>query len=302
MSPYPISLAITEDKHQSGLPVPPFQSINEAEKEQEREKAELVEKLRLHTVKTYPRTEKELALPQIIRQINCSFDINALLQRNISLVRQRSRRALSVSEKVVESAHDLWHYVRLLLLFVWKKYIWPVATRVFVIALMANRCAGEFLLIIAETSVGPRKLILKDISATAQQVDLRIQQFCYWPVQYLTLLQRRNNWASISNNNAEYIRFYNSLWLVANDIIMGIALGMFINDHAKTLAQFIDLLLGGWSLDGLRHMLLWLTKYPAGLKLNNELARFLGDLFIWVIDGWGCKSIRRARGDESADF
>jgi phosphatidylinositol N-acetylglucosaminyltransferase subunit Q len=26
--------------------------------------------------------------------------------------------------------------------------------------------------------------------------------------------------------------------------------------------------------------------WPAGLKLNTELARFLGDLFLWVIDYW----------------
>jgi phosphatidylinositol glycan class Q protein len=26
--------------------------------------------------------------------------------------------------------------------------------------------------------------------------------------------------------------------------------------------------------------------WPGGLKLNTELADFLGDLFIWVIDYW----------------
>lgn len=29
-----------------------------------------------------------------------------------------------------------------------------------------------------------------------------------------------------------------------------------------------------------------LKDWPAGLKLNNELAAFLGDLFLWVIDHW----------------
>ncbi len=31
---------------------------------------------------------------------------------------------------------------------------------------------------------------------------------------------------------------------------------------------------------------MWLKDWPAGLKLNNELAAFLGDLFLWVIDHW----------------
>ena len=33
-------------------------------------------------------------------------------------------------------------------------------------------------------------------------------------------------------------------------------------------------------------MILWLMDWPAGLKLNNELAVFLGDLILWVIDCW----------------
>lgn len=33
-------------------------------------------------------------------------------------------------------------------------------------------------------------------------------------------------------------------------------------------------------------MIYWLMQWPAGLKLNTELARFLGDLFLWVINYW----------------
>jgi len=33
-------------------------------------------------------------------------------------------------------------------------------------------------------------------------------------------------------------------------------------------------------------MISWLMYWPAGLKLNNELAQFLGDLFLWVIEYW----------------
>jgi phosphatidylinositol glycan class Q protein len=41
-------------------------------------------------------------------------------------------------------------------------------------------------------------------------------------------------------------------------------------------------------------MITWLMYWPAGLKLNTELATFLGDLFLWVIDYWaGCMAILR---------
>lgn len=33
-------------------------------------------------------------------------------------------------------------------------------------------------------------------------------------------------------------------------------------------------------------MINWLMGWPAGLKLNNDLAKFLGDLFLWVINYW----------------
>lgn len=129
-------------------------------------------------------------------------------------------------------------------------------------------------------------LALKDVSATAQQVDIRLQQFCYWPIQYLTLRKRKDEWESITDRHPEYIRFYNSLWLVANDVIIGIAIGSYIIDNAEWVAFHINIILSEWTVDGLRNMIIWLTDAPAGFKLNNELAVFLGALFVRVIDYW----------------
>lgn len=283
----PISLSIRGNSQQIGLEVPPFKEIDAARKLKAQKDEELVQKLRLHTVKTFPQTEKELALPTIIRQINCSYDIDTLLQKNISLVRQRSRRTLSVSERVVESAANLWDHASDFLLLVWTAYLYPLIKQVFIIGFITHRIFGEAILLLIEQRLGPAKTALKDLSATAQQVDLRLQQFYYWPIQYLNLKEHKRDWDSISNKQPEYIRFYNSLWLVVNDIIIGMALGLYIIDNAENLASMVDQLIGTWSLDGLRRVLLWLMAYPAGLKLNNELARFLGDLFIWVIDYWG---------------
>ncbi|KAI6708435.1 phosphatidylinositol N-acetylglucosaminyltransferase subunit GPI1 [Diplocarpon mali] len=152
----------------------------------------LVEKLKLHTVTKHPASPKELALQRIVNQINCSSELHALLHKNISLVGTRSRRSLSVSERVVESATTMRDFI----------------VRGFVIGLVCHRVAAETLLLILEWRAKPDYAALKDVSATAQQVEIRLQQFCYLPMQ----------------------------------------------------------------------------DYPAGLKLNNELAAFLGDLFLWVLD------------------
>jgi hypothetical protein len=74
----------------------------------------------------------------------------------------------------------------------------------------------------------------------AQQFDIRLQQFCYWPLQYITVRQRKDDWGGATNSHPDYIRFYNSLWLVANDIIIGIALGSYIIENAGVVAQSID--------------------------------------------------------------
>ncbi|KAL9085949.1 MAG: hypothetical protein Q9159_004449 [Coniocarpon cinnabarinum] len=287
MSPDPMSLAIRDNRERIGLEVPPFVEIAEAEKEELARKEHLVKKLRLHTVKKYPQTQKELALPTVITQVNCSEDIDAVLQKNIALVRQRSRRALSVSERVVESANNLWTYISLALWSAFFEYLWPTVKSIFIYGLMTHRIIGEGILCFVETPLLTKRIALRDLSASAQQVDLRLQQFCYWPVQYMTLKKRKDDWESCSNNHAEYIRFYNSLWLVANDIIIGCAFCSYLIDNADFVASLFDRLLAQWSLEGLRRMLDWLMVYPAGLKLNNELAAFLGGLFIWVIDYWG---------------
>lgn len=286
MSLEPISLSL-EDKHNSSVfQIAPLDDIDAAERIEEQRKLKLVEKLRFHTVTRYVTTHKELALDIIITQINCSYDINTLLQKNIGLVRARHRRVLSVSERVVESATDLYDYTYFGLRQLFLVWIWPRIIQVFIICLMAHRIAGELVVMAVEWRPASRKFALKDISATAQQVDLRLQQFFYWPIQYLTLKTKKDEWDSVSTNHSEYIRFYNSLWLVANDIIIGIAVGTFIIENADAVAVQAYNLFGIWSLEGLRSMISWLMGYPAGLKLNNELANFLGDLFLWVIDYW----------------
>jgi phosphatidylinositol glycan class Q protein len=285
----PISLALGDKADKSVKSFPPLDSV-EAQEEQEWERKQaLVEKLRQHTVVRHPRAQKELLLPVIIDQINRSYELNALLQSNVSLVGTRMRRALSVGERVVESASNLWDLILLGLWHIATVWIYPVIAQLFVFGLIAHRLAGEVILVVLDWRLFPGHAALKDVSATAQQVDIRLQQFCYWPIQYLTLRKRKQTWQSITNSHPEYIRFYNSLWLVANDVIIGIALGSYIIENAGFVAAQVDRILSAYTIEGLQGTIIWLMDSPAGLKLNTELATFLGDLFLWVIDYWaGC--------------
>ena len=286
----PISLALGDKTgtiaHTSGS----VDAEEEREEIKSREKKKLlIEKLKLHTVSKHLPSPKDEALPRIVNQINCSWELNKLLQKNVSLVGRRSRRSLSVSERVVESATTMRDFVILAVWQIITVYLYPVARRGFVIGLLCHRVIAEALLLLLEWRPKPDFAALKDISATAQQVEIRLQQFCYWPMQYVTLRKRKKDWESVTTSHPDYIRFYNSLWLVANDVIIGIALGSYIIDNSAWVAEAISEILRLYSIAALRSTIAWLMGWPAGLKLNGELATFLGDLFLWVIDHWSSK-------------
>ncbi|PSR84368.1 glycosylphosphatidylinositol-N-acetylglucosaminyltransferase complex, subunit PIG-Q/GPI1, variant 2 [Coniella lustricola] len=260
---------------------------DERQEKVRREKSKrLVEKIKQHSITKRQPSDKERTLPQIVNQINWSFELEELLQKNVSRLGTRPRRALSVSERVVESATTMKNFVLLWLLEFITLYLFPVIRRAFVLGLVGHRIAAEMFLVILEWRPQPHMAAIKDISATAQQIEIRLLQFCYWPMQYVTLRQRKNDWESVTTSHPDYIRFYNSLWLVANDVIIGIALGSYIIDNCTRVAEEINVLLSKYTVEALQSSISWLMGWPAGLKLNTELAAFLGDLFLWVIDYW----------------
>lgn len=180
----PISLALGDE---SEMAIHAPDSID-AEEEREELKSQartekLVKKLKLHTVTKHTPSQKELALPRIVNQVNCAWELNKLLQKNISLVGRRSRRTLSVSERVVESATSMRDFILTALWQLITLYIWPVVRRAFIIGLVCHRVAAEALLLALEWRAKPDYAALKDVSATAQQIEIRLQQFCYWPLQ-----------------------------------------------------------------------------------------------------------------------
>ncbi|KAL2263255.1 hypothetical protein VTK26DRAFT_7602 [Humicola hyalothermophila] len=284
----PIALALG-DKHDGFKSEAPDGGEDELEKEErikKTKKQQLVEKLKQHSIFKRTPSAKDRALAKIVNQINWAWELEKLLQKNVSLIGTRPKRSLSVSERVVESATTARDMVLVWLWNLFTVYVLPVVKKVFVMVLMAHRIAAEVLLVVLEWRARPRYAALKDISATAQQVEIRLQQFCYWPMQYVTLRRRKKDWESVTTSHPDYIRFYNSLWLVANDIIIGIALGSYIIDNAGWLSGQISQLLIEYTVEALQSSISWLMGWPAGLKLNNELGAFLGDLFLWVIEYW----------------
>lgn len=256
------------------------------EKTAKENRQKLVEKLKKHAIVDRVASARDKALTKIVNQVNWSWELEMLLQKNAGQLGPRPKRSLSVSERVAESAVTMRNFVLLQLWTAFVNYIFPIIRRGFIMFLFTHRLMAEVLLNILELRIKPGYAALKDVSATAQQIEIRLQQFCYWPMQYVTLRQRKMNWASITTSHPDYIRFYNSLWLVANDVIIGIAFGSYIIEQADWVALQINDLLRMYTVEALQSSISWLKGWPAGLKLNGELAEFLGDLFLWVIDYW----------------
>lgn len=227
----------------------------------------------------------------ILNQINSSFETEkAIIARCQAFAARRNRRSKSVSEAVKESAVGIG-------LFLKKSFFYPInyltpmikstLSQPMIILLMFVRMFAEVILRILNLRFPPwlfNGTALKDLSATSQQIDLRLQQASYWPWQYMLL--RIRDWTNTATTRAQYISFYNSMWLVANDIIIGVTIGSFLINNSEYVANILLKDLDHYTIENLVSMIEWLMGWPAGLKLNSELDKFLGELFLWSIDLW----------------
>lgn len=152
--------------------------------------------------------------------------------------------------------------------------------------MLFQKAISEAILYIIEWKLFQNWISLKDISAIAQQIDMRLQQFCYWPIQYQALLNRKKEYPNIITSYPNYIRFYNNIWLIANDIIIGIIFGTYLIENRHKLIQNINYISNVCTIESLHNMVFWLMNWPAGLKLNSELAGFLGNLFLRLLEIW----------------
>ncbi|KAG6909408.1 hypothetical protein DXG01_000709 [Tephrocybe rancida] len=142
-------------------------------------------------------------------------------------------------------------------------------------------------------SIGP--LPLKDISAThftkanfevpVQQLDVRAEQMDFFAAEVGSL--RRRVSTPIQVYSARYTNFFNTVWLILNDITMGVALGSFVCENHVILSRMLVDLAQDFVVDWVQWTLQWLDSWPAGLKLNTELSRFYSHTFIGLIVVWG---------------
>ncbi|KIO32566.1 hypothetical protein M407DRAFT_18607 [Tulasnella calospora MUT 4182] len=124
----------------------------------------------------------------------------------------------------------------------------------------------------------------KDISSTLQQVDTRMEQATILPSQAHLIQQRSRK--NISYSSAQYISFYNCVWLILNDVIIGTTVGLLLLENNNVLGIKLAGLTRTYTVDMLQETLMWLDNWPVGLKLNTELSHAFCILFVGLTDLW----------------
>lgn len=131
---------------------------------------------------------------------------------------------------------------------------------------------------------------------TFHQINFRIKQFYSLPSQFQLLkFSKLESESSILKGTkfspSEYIKFYNTVWLIINDILMGYLFSNFLRTHHNLIVSgFQDIVLQYELI--FSQTITWLMNNPAGFKLNNELTSFLGQLIFWVLEFWKTTTIR----------
>jgi phosphatidylinositol glycan class Q protein len=125
---------------------------------------------------------------------------------------------------------------------------------------------------------------LTDHCAIAQQIEVRAEQAEYFVAEIPHLRNRGES--DITNYAVRYTQFFNIIWMILNDITIGMAFGSFLTENAPRLALLTNDVLHKYLEHDIIFTLRWLDSWPAGLKLNTELSRFYSHLFIGSIKLW----------------
>ncbi|CUM67658.1 uncharacterized protein PRCAT00005359001 [Priceomyces carsonii] len=144
---------------------------------------------------------------------------------------------------------------------------------------------------------------LVDYSQVFKQLDLRLKQINYFPIQFLCYYDKSILYedsillvklqlpifnSNLNINNSNYINLYNSIWLIVNDVLLGWTMYKFVTANIDFTYKFLhQYLIKNILFDVLFRLISWVSfHHPAGFKLNSELGTFIGDLFLWTLKFW----------------
>jgi len=122
------------------------------------------------------------------------------------------------------------------------------------------------------------------LSTFLQQLNVRLVEICSWPSRYRKITREEED--DLSDRRAEYVMLFNTLWLIANDIIFGRAIGAILMENCELLAAWLEYHLQTYTVAFVKQALHWTNSYPVGLKLNDQLGHAFCVCSNLAVDFW----------------
>lgn len=124
--------------------------------------------------------------------------------------------------------------------------------------------------LIARNAISTHLAHIADLSITGRQIATRARQVLDMPSRFHEIIGRSR---PIRETSTMYISFYNTVWLIANDIIVGWTIGSLLRDFATPVAHHTTRVLRMYAVDAIIAGLNWLDDWPVGLKLVTPVSK-----------------------------
>ncbi|GAA5868310.1 hypothetical protein JCM3774_001001 [Rhodotorula dairenensis] len=125
---------------------------------------------------------------------------------------------------------------------------------------------------------------LSDLTCTGRQLRIRIEQLCAaWEAEQAPEGEDRS---TLCRQHALRISRLNLLWTCLNDVIVGLALGSIIRENRPLFLSAAETFVRTYVLGYLRNLLHWLSSWPVGIKLNDEIADVICRAFLGLSNLW----------------
>ncbi|WVQ93661.1 hypothetical protein IAU59_000737 [Kwoniella sp. CBS 9459] len=124
---------------------------------------------------------------------------------------------------------------------------------------------------------------IRNSSLTVNQLCLRLAQAADAPEKFKSTREV----ICKQERSKRYISFWNTVWLVLNDIILGYCARQLILLSAHSIHDWAIRLFSTYLVEVPTDILQWLNDWPVGLKLNTPLSQFFCTSLGLVIGHWG---------------
>lgn len=93
--------------------------------------------------------------------------------------------------------------------------------------------------------------------------------------------------SQLAKNVEEKLKFPTKDPLIYLDALFGTIIAFVFLQQSYWISQLnISHLIHHLTVTSYEHLISWLMGWPAGLKLNNNLNKFLGEMFLWMLNLW----------------